>query len=135
MNNKINLNNDETNLLNTLNNIAHNKSTDNDAKLLLCKYIKQPNNNQVINDYASKYEFYRTFDLKENIKNIKLNTNINEFNQLNLDIYKQLQKQIAKLKIFNNPKKNLSTLTSRFVTKYDQEYNAVYACFINEKFK
>lgn len=135
VNNKINLNNDETSLLNTLKNIVYSKSTDNDAKLLLCKYVEQRNNNQVINDYASEYESCATFDLAETIKNINLNTNNSEINQLKLDIYKQLQKQVTKSEISNNHEENFATLIPKFITKYDQEYNAVYAYFINEKFK
>ena len=80
-------------------------------------------------------KFYNTFDLKENIKNIKFNTSNDKYNRLKLDIYRQLRKQITKPEISDNAEENFSTLTPKFITKYDQEYNAVYAYFINEKFK
>ena len=137
LNNKLYLDNNESNLLKTLNNINNNTSDNNDAKLLL-EFINKNKGNFVINKYANNYKFYTNFNLQDNIESIKLSNNINTpIDQLKLDIYKQLQIQSNKPEVFTGALSdwNGNSLKSQFVTKYDKEYNAVYAYFLNEKFK
>lgn len=106
LNNKLYLDNNDSNLLKALNNIINNTSNDNDAKLLL-DFINNTNinknkDNSIISKYANNYKYYTSFNLKDNIITCQIsNNNINKpIDQLKLDIYEQLKNQSDKQEVF-----------------------------------